>query len=155
MKPLRIGQVASAVGVTVETVRYYGQQGLLTVSSRTPARYRQYDESTVHRLRFILRAKDHGFTLREIKVILDIHDSHTATRADVRGVIECKIAAVETQIRQLQEYEGALERLRGLCEGDGPATECPILKALSGAPIGDVRTVELPVTGLPPEGWRA
>lgn len=155
MKPLRIGQVANSVGVTVETVRYYGQQGLLTVSSRSPSRYRQYDESTVHRLRFILRAKDHGFTLREIKAILDIHDSHTATRADVRGVIEGKIAAVETQIRQLREYEGALERLRGLCEGDGPATECPILQALSGSLIADERTGDLPTTGLPPEGWQA
>ena len=133
MKLLRIGQVADAAGVTVEAVRHYGQQGLLTVSSRSPARYRQYDESAVARLRFILRAKDHGFTLKEIKAILDIHDSHTATRADVREVIEEKIAAVERQIRQLREYEGALERLRGLCDGDGPASGCPILKALSGA----------------------
>ncbi len=133
MKPFRIGQVAKAGGVTVETVRYYGEQGLLTVSGRSPAHYRQYDESTVDRLRFILRAKDHGFTLREIKAILAIHDSHTATRADVRGVIEDKIAAVESQIRQLRECEDSLERLRKLCEGDGPASECLILKALSGA----------------------
>lgn len=155
MKPLRIGQVAKVVGVTVETVRYYGQQGLLTVSSRSPSRYRQYDVSTVHRLRFILRAKDHGFTLKEIKAILDIHDSHTATRADVRGMIEGKIAAVETQIRQLREYEGALERLRGLCEGDGPATECPILKALSGALIPEESAEESHPTGLPPDVQQA
>lgn len=157
MKSLTIGRVADAVGVSVETVRYYEREALLAEPGRTHSRYRQYGEEAIHRLRFILRAKEHGFTLREIKVILDIHDSHTATKADVREVIEEKIASVETQIRQLQEYEGALERLRSLCEGDGPASECPILKALSGA-LGDgadERTEDLPNTDLPPERWQA
>jgi MerR family transcriptional regulator, copper efflux regulator len=151
MKPLRIGQVASAVGVTVETVRYYSHQGLLTVSSRSAARYRRYDESSVNRLKFILRAKEHGFTLKEIKAILDIYDSRTATRADVREVIEGKIVAVEMQIRQLKEYEGALERLRSLCNGDGPLSECPIIMTFSGSMIKDQRTLEMPATILRPQ----
>lgn len=67
MKPLTIGQVANQAGVGVETVRFYERQGLLEEPARRESGYRQYDQEAVAVLRFIRRAKELGFTLKEIK----------------------------------------------------------------------------------------
>ena len=137
MKLLTIGQVAVEVGVSVETLRYYEQQGLLAKPSRTPSQYRQYGEDAVHRMKFILRAKDYGFTLKEIKGLIDLYDSPSSTRQDVRDTADEKIAAIEVQIRELQATEDLLLRLRALCKGDGTARECPILMTIAGVYPGD------------------
>lgn len=141
-KPLSIGQVAAAVGVSVETVRYYEREGLLAEPSRTQSRYRQYGEDAVHRLRFIVRAKDFGFTLTEIKGLIGLYVNHSATRGDVRQAVDEKIAAIEAQIRELRATEDALRRLRALCSGDGPASGCPILMTLAGICPGSDPTTE-------------
>jgi DNA-binding transcriptional MerR regulator len=139
MKPLSIGQVATAVGVTVETLRYYEHEKLIAEPGRTASRYRQYDEDTVVRLRFILRAKDYGFTLREIRDLLGLYDGVSSGPEEVGQAMDEKIAAVETQIRQLQSTRDLLLRLRDLCHGchgcdghGGPASDCPILMMLAG-----------------------
>ena len=137
MKLLSIGQVATEVGVTVETLRYYEQEGLLAEPTRTTSRYRQYGEDAVHRMRFILRAKEYGFTLKEIKGLIDLYDSLSSTRQDVRDAADQKIVAIEERIRELRATEESLVRLRALCNGDdGPARECPILMTIAGIAFG-------------------
>ena len=66
MAPLKIGKVARLAGVGVETIRFYEREGLIEEPPRVESGYRQYSEDTVHRLRFIRRAKELGFTLKEI-----------------------------------------------------------------------------------------
>ncbi len=132
MKPLAIGERAGRVGITVEAVRFYEREGLLPPADRTGSGYRQYPEAAVCRLRFIGRAKVLGFTLAEVKGLLALYDDPAATRADVRELTDRKAAEVEEQVRQLAEKRRALARLRESCEGDGPARECPILKAIAG-----------------------
>jgi DNA-binding transcriptional MerR regulator len=163
MKSLSIGQVATAVGVTVETLRYYEQEGLLAEPSRTSSRYRRYGDDALHRLRFILRAKEYGFTLREIKELLGYYDSLSSHRQEVGQATDEKITAVEAQIRQLQSTQELLLRLRDLCHGcrgcDNPgglARECPILMTIAGIGPGCeaslVATSYEPTTG---DGFRA
>lgn len=113
---MKIGQLADAVGVSVETVRYYERRGLLEPPMRTDAGYRQYDASDVARLEFLLRAKELGFTLAEISELF------AATTDDVAAAVRSKLTAIETQISELAETRCRLRQLIDLCDhGDGSA----------------------------------
>lgn len=130
MTSLTIGQLASDGGVGVETVRFYERKGLLAEPERRPSGYRKYDEEVVHRLRFIRRAKDLGFTLNEIKDLLSLRLDPTTTCADVKRRAEEKIADIKARIRTLQRMNRALVKVTKACNGSGGTSECPILESL-------------------------
>jgi len=132
MKPLTIGQVARQAGVGVETVRFYERQGLLEEPSRRESGYRQYPGDVVARLRFIKRAKELGFSLKEIKELLALRVDPSTTCAEVRSKATEKITDVEQKIEALQRIRKALVKLTAVCRGRGPTSECPILDALDG-----------------------
>lgn len=132
MAVLSIGQVARRAGVGVETVRFYERQGLLDEPERRASGYRQYGDEAVAVLRFIRRAKELGFTLKEIKGLLALRLDAAATRKDVRREARAKVADIEAKIADLQRMRDALLTLVDQCHGDGAATGCPILKALQG-----------------------
>src|SRR6516225_4805018 len=111
MKTLTIGQIARRAGVGVETVRFYERQGLLEEPDRRESGYRQYTEEVVFRLRFIRRAKELGFTLKEIQELVAFRSDQSATRADVRRQAKAKIADIEGKIRDLQRMKEALLKL--------------------------------------------
>jgi MerR family mercuric resistance operon transcriptional regulator len=130
MKPLTIRQVARSAGVGVETVRFYERQGLLEEPARKDSGYRQYDEGVVARLRFIRRAKELGFSLKEIKELLALRVDPATSCAEVRSRAEAKIADIDEKIQSLQRIKKALVNLTAACRGRGPTSECPILEAL-------------------------
>lgn len=130
MKAITIGELAKATGVGVETVRFYERKGLVTAPTRKTSGYRQYPEETVERMRFIRRAQQVGFTLKEIKDLLALRDDADARRGDVRGKAAAKIADIEAKVRDLLAMRESLVELLTSCEGDGPASECPIITAL-------------------------
>lgn len=132
MKALSIGQVAKEAGVGVETVRFYERQGLLEEPDRKASGYRQYGGEAVSVLRFIRRAKELGFTLKEIKALLALRLDGSARRSDVRMQARAKVEDIEAKVRDLQRMREALLRLVDTCHGDGPAIGCPILQALQG-----------------------
>src|SRR3954454_756861 len=133
---MTIGQVARQAGVGVETLRFYERQGLLEDPGRRASGYRQYDPAVVGRLRFIQRAKALGFTLREVKDLLRLHQDADATRADVKRRALEKVADIEAKIEDLQRMRAALGELAGACDGDGPLHGCPIIEALAGPQDG-------------------
>lgn len=149
MNPLTIGQVAKQAGVGVETVRFYERQGLLQEPARKASGYRLFGPAAVARLRFIRRAKQLGFTLREIQDLLDLRADGDATRADVRRRAEDKIADIGAKIRDLERMRDALAGVAAACHGDGPADDCPILAAIDrpedDAPADD--GADVPATG--------
>jgi MerR family mercuric resistance operon transcriptional regulator len=130
MKPLTIGQVAQQAGVGVETVRFYERQGLLEEPARRASGYRQYPEDVIARLRFIRRAKELGFSLKEIKELLALRVDPTTTCREVKEQAQAKITDIEGKIRSLLRMKAALVELTRSCRGRGPASECPILEAL-------------------------
>lgn len=134
MKPLSIGEVAKQSGVGIETVRFYEREGLLSQPDRKASGYRQYNVDAVRLLRFIRRAKQLGFTLKEIKSLLTLRDTKSATRADVREQAQAKLADIDEKIRDLSNMRSALQTLVDTCHGHGPATTCPILEALDEKP---------------------
>jgi MerR family mercuric resistance operon transcriptional regulator len=138
MQALTIGEVAKAARVGVETIRFYEREGLIADPPRRRSGYRQYPPDTVRRVRFIRRAKDLGFTLKEISELLSLRVVASTTCADVRSLARAKIADIDRRIDELGKVREALERLARRCRGQGPTTECPILDALDeGGPHDD------------------
>ena len=132
MTGLTIGRLAKQAGLGIETVRFYERQGLIKPPPRTDSNYRIYPPEEIGRLKFIKRAKDLGFTLKEIKELLELqHDPH-ATKADIKKRTVEKIENIKKKVRDLTRIQHALEHLAGACDGRGPLSECPILEALTG-----------------------
>ena len=131
-KPLTIGTVARRAGVGVETIRFYERENLIEEPPRRESGYRQYPEETVIRLRFIGRAKELGFSLREIRELLSLRVDPDTSCQDVRRHAEAKIAQIEEKIRTLERMKDVLGRLTDACRDGTPSRGCPILEALEG-----------------------
>ena len=121
-----IGGLAKTAGVGVETVRYYQRRGLLPEPARPPGEVRRYGDEDAKRLRFIRSAQAAGFTLNEIKLLLDLDAADDRARA--RELAQARVAAIDSKIEELREARDALSGLAGDCarKRGGP---CPILKA--------------------------
>lgn len=132
MEGITTAKLAQQGGVNVETIRYYERHGVLPKPPRTPSGYRMFPADAVRRLRFIRRGQELGFTLKEIKELLNITVKRGATCTDVRHKAEAKIADVDAKIRHLGAIREALRRITATCSGKGPVTNCTILEALNG-----------------------
>jgi len=132
MTTLRIGELARRANVGVETVRFYERQGLLKSPERERSRYRQYNEETVQILRFIRRSKELGFTLKEIKSLLELRADTSSPRFEIRKRAEEKVVEIDARISDLQRMRDGLKSLLGKCHGNGSIVGCPILNALQG-----------------------
>ena len=129
---LTIGQLAKACGVGIEAIRFYEREGLLPAPARSASGYRRFPAQTVQRLQFIRRAKDLGFTLREIGELLALHDQQPGDRAQVKALTEAKLGEIEQKLHDLQRMQTALAQLSEQCSGQGPISGCPIIEALTG-----------------------
>ena len=125
-----IGKVANVTGVGIETIRFYEREGLIPEPPRRDSGYRQYPPATIDRVRFIKRAKDLGFTLAEIKELLNLSVGQGTTCADVKRKAMEKIKEVDAKIADLKRIKQALNQLTDQCRGKGPVSECPILENL-------------------------
>lgn len=127
---MTVGRLAKSVGVNIQTIRYYERQKLLPRPRRQAAGYRQYGPLDVQRLRFILRAKAVGFTLKEIAALLALRVDPQTGCQDVQSIAQEALHHIEDRLRELERFQTALIELIRLCSGKGPASECPILELL-------------------------
>ncbi|QGQ26213.1 heavy metal-responsive transcriptional regulator [Gimesia benthica] len=132
MKLLTIGKVAEQAGVGIETVRFYEREGLLEKPTRSASGYRQFNVDVVKRLTFISRAKELGFTLKEIKELLSLRVDSEICCEDVKAKVDVKIADIESKIATLHKIKKALVRLSTACGKRKQTAECAILEALDG-----------------------
>ena len=130
MENLTISQLAKRARVNVETVRYYERRGLIPEPPRREFGYRQYPEDAVARILFIKRAKELGFSLKEILELFSLRVDPNTTCGDVKKRAEDKIADIEEKIETLRTMKNALTKLMHQCKGEGPTSECPILESL-------------------------
>ena len=127
---LRRGQLALRTGCNLETVRYYEKIGILAEPPRSASGYRAYDETHVARLRFILRARELGFSIDEIRGLLLLVDTEQQTCAEVKQRTELHLTDVRSKIADLRRIERVLSRTAAECSGEN-VPECPILEALA------------------------
>ena len=127
MKTMKIGEVAKLSGTGIETIRFYEREGLLLEPERRPSGYRQYDESTVERLEYIRRAKELGFTLAEIRELMEL-SFVSQTRCDhIRQRAETKITDIESKIRSLQQIKRSLGKILEQCQQKNSTDDCPLV----------------------------
>lgn len=128
-RALRRADLASATGCNLETIRYYETAGIMPLPARTDAGHRTYGASDVQRLHFVLRARDLGFSLVDIRGLLGLGDGALRSCAEVRDKTEVHLADVRAKIIDLQKIEAVLSRTAALCSG-GDRPECPVLDSL-------------------------
>lgn len=128
MDSIGIGTLAKRAGVSIDTVRYYERDGLLSPQSRLASGYRRYSELELARLRFIRRAQALGFSLKEVKELLALSKRRDVSR--VKKAAQEKLADVEERIASLERVRKGLSSLIAACPGHGRVADCPILKAL-------------------------
>ena len=130
MKTLTTGQVARRSGVGVETLRFYEREGLIAEPPRNASGYRAYPEEAVAQIQFTKRAKELGFTLKEIKELLSLRVDRKTSCEVVLSRAKAKIDDVEGKIRTLQKMKKALVKLTSACAERGAMGPCPILDHL-------------------------
>jgi Cu(I)-responsive transcriptional regulator len=126
-----IGAAAAASGVSAKMIRHYEEIGLVPKVARTAAGYRVYREAEVHLLRFVKRARDLGFTMKEIEKLLGLWNDRRRASADVKRLAAAHIADLERRIAELEAMRRTLVDLSSHCHGDH-RPGCPILDDLSG-----------------------
>jgi MerR family mercuric resistance operon transcriptional regulator len=129
-KVLKRAELANSTGCNIETIRYYEKTGMMPNPPRTAAGARVYDDSHVSRLRFILRARELGFSIEEIRGLLELVDGGTQTCAEVKERTERHLADVRAKIADLRGIEKVLAATASKCSGDSVPT-CPVLEALA------------------------
>ncbi|MBI5237832.1 MAG: heavy metal-responsive transcriptional regulator [Deltaproteobacteria bacterium] len=125
-----IGVLAKRVGVDVQTVLYYERRGLLLPAGRKEMGYRLYNKESIKRLGFIRHGKELGFTLAEIKSLLDLRVESASACEKVQKKVNDKLTMVEQKIRGLKSLRKVLNELVECCDRRQPTEECPILKAI-------------------------
>lgn len=129
-KGLQRAELARRTGCNLETIRYYEKIGMIPHPPRTASGYRVYDADHVSRLHFILRARELGFRIEEIRGLLALVDGGTQTCAEIKERTERHIADIRTKIADLRRIERVLATTAAKCTGD-KVPDCPILEALA------------------------
>jgi len=129
MSDYRIGDLARATGTRVETIRWYETQGLLPRPSRTGGNYRVYGEPALARLSFIRRARDIGFSLDQVRALLDLAEKQDGECAAVDLLAAGHLAEIDRKIADLMRLRHELSALLASCKG-GQIAECRIIEAL-------------------------
>lgn len=117
-------------GCNLETIRYYETVGVMPEPPRTAKNYRAYDQSHVGRLRFIMRLRELGFALEEVRDLLALVDGGAQTCAEVQAVANTHLASVRGKIADLRRIEHVLSSTVAQCTGDD-VPECPVIDALT------------------------
>lgn len=128
---MQIGQLAKRAGVPIDTVRYYERNGILPSPERQASGYRAYGERDVERLRFLRRAKALGFTLVEIRDLLELSSRRDDDMGNLKAAASEKLADVEHKLAELTRIRDGLRVLVDACPGHGALERCPILAALA------------------------
>jgi Cu(I)-responsive transcriptional regulator len=128
---MTIGQAAKSSAVSAKMIRHYESIGLLPKAQRTPSGYRLYDESDVHTLRFIQRARSLGFPLETIRTLLALWRNRRRSSAQVKELSLRHVADLERKITEMQAMVRTLKHLAHTCHGDD-RPDCPILDDLAG-----------------------
>ena len=127
---MRIGEIAAATGVNIETIRYYERERLVPPPARTAANYRSYGDSHLKRLTFIRRARDLGFSLNQVRELLDLSDYRDRPCEAVDMIAREQRSKVTQKITELTALKRELDNLIGQCR-HGRIAECRIIDALA------------------------
>lgn len=131
---MKIGEAANVAGVSAKMIRHYEAIGLVPSADRRASNYRDYGRDDVHRLGFVRRARDLGFSIDEIRNLLRLWADKSRSSGDVKSMARSHIDDLDTKIAQLQEMRDTLSHLAHCCDGDD-RPDCPIIASLAGETV--------------------
>ena len=126
---MKIGEVSTVSGVSQRMIRHYEKIGLIPQAARRDSGYRDYDQRDIHTLRFIGRARDLGFPIEDIRLLLALWTDRERSSADVKKLALSRVAELRQRLAVLQNMCRTLEHLAESCHGDD-RPDCPILDGL-------------------------
>jgi Cu(I)-responsive transcriptional regulator len=131
---MKIGEVSAVTGVSAKMIRHYESIGLIPAADRRDSNYRDYGHHDMHRLAFVRRARDLGFSIDEIRDLLKLWGDRERSSADVRALTLQHIEDLDQRIANLKEMRKTLAHLAAACEGDH-RPDCPIIDDLAGGRV--------------------
>lgn len=127
---MNIGDVAARAGIPPKTIRYYEDIGLIR-PERSANGYRAFQDTDLHKLIFLGRARMLGFSIEDCRMLLSLYEDETRESAQVKSIAKEHLSAIDAKIGQLQAMRETLSDLVNACHGDD-RPDCPILRDLSG-----------------------
>ncbi|MBL8672190.1 MAG: helix-turn-helix domain-containing protein [Alphaproteobacteria bacterium] len=127
-----IGVLSGLSGVGVETIRYYEREGLMPPPARSASGYRMYGPDDRSRLVFVRRARELGFTLDQVRRLLDLADERAGSCQQAQGVAAAQLREIRRKLADLRRMERALNGAVAACSG-GTMPRCPLIEALAAA----------------------
>ncbi len=122
-----IGRLAEDAGVGVETIRFYERKGLVQKPKLGRTSFREYAKEDVARVKFVKRAQELGFTLREVKELLALEKNSRVRCSDLKDRVDAKLTEVDAKIEDLRQMKAALKKLSSACDvGAASVKECRI-----------------------------
>ena len=131
-----IGALAREAGIPASTLRYYEREGLIVPAARSEGNYRLYDPDGLERLRFIKAAQAVGFTIVDIKTLLEYRDGIIAPCKEVRQMIEGRLAHIEERMKEFRHVDRVLKSFLRECRRAEQDSDCHVLKKLDPAVPG-------------------
>ena len=128
---MQIGEAARRAGLTVKTVRYYANIGMVTPRQDVDTGYRIYDEDDVAKLQFVGKARRFDFSIGECRELLGLYEDRNRPSREVKAMTMKKVREIDSRLAELQSLRDELSSLAASCDGD-QRPDCPILNALSG-----------------------
>ncbi len=126
---MKIGELSKSTGTNIETIRYYERIGLLPAPDRTAANYRSYGNDHRERLAFVRHSRELGFTIQEIRSLLDLSDHPERDCVEADRIATSHLVQIVAKIAQLETLRDELSGLVGRCRG-GAAADCRVIEAL-------------------------
>ncbi len=127
---MNIGQASKASGVSQRMIRHYEKLDLIPAPPRRDSGYRDYSEADLHRLRFIANARDLGFPIEEIRVLLDLWNDRSRASAEVKALATARAEELQRKAAALEAMRRTLVDLAERCHGDA-RPDCPIIEELA------------------------
>ncbi len=124
-------ELIAATNLGRETLRFYESKGLIPDVPRTDAGYRLYPKKTLEIISFIKDAQEAGFTLKEIKELIDLQHTSLATCGDVSPILNSKLTSIEEEIAVLKRKHSVLKKMTSSCEVQTKSTPCSIIPTIS------------------------
>lgn len=126
---ITIGELSKQTGCHIETIRYYERMGLLSKPPRTEGGHRLYDRHAVKRLVFIRRSRELGFSLQEIRTLLQLVDGRRYTCQQIKTLMDQHLGEIKRKIADLKKLKASLTEISARCQG-GEVPDCPIIDSL-------------------------
>jgi MerR family transcriptional regulator, mercuric resistance operon regulatory protein len=126
---LGIGALSKRAGVNIETIRFYERVGILPKAPRSAGGHRIYDLDHLMRLGFVRRSRELGFSLDEVRGLLQLVDGGSYTCAEIKAITLDHLADIRRKIADLGRLEQTLAEVAGKCRG-GKVPDCPVIEAL-------------------------